>query len=158
MAELKQKLLVSALILLVIVFGGVLYLKFVTQPTSKIKLAQDFPNIPQYPGAVLIKSNTDPHEGETYNGVKYSATWQVKVKLSDVSKWYMTKLPSSGWTVDVPPGNINAEDIQLITFINDTYTLNMSFSKNSDSGLTSITSEFSLKFSDTKEPGEEEGE
>jgi len=156
---LKHKLFIIAAVLAVILISGFCYIKYMNRPaTINVQLVQGFPAIPIYPKSTLIKSVIDPHEGETYNGVKYSATWNVDAKVPDVSQWYLTNFKSAGWTLDVPPANPMAPDIQLITFVNDTYTLNMSFSKNQNSELTSITSEFSLKFSDTKEPGEDEGE
>jgi hypothetical protein len=144
----KQKLFVAIAIVAVVLTAGFVYSQFIPQGGSNIKLAQGFPVIPIYPGATLSKSASDPHEGVMYIGVKYSATWTSKAQVPDISKWYLEKLKASGWTVDTLPANSEASDVQLITLYNKTYNLNMSFTRDQNTGLTTITSEFSTNYKD----------
>jgi hypothetical protein len=149
------------ILLLMVSFGVAFLMSYKNQSLvdSAAKLLADFPPLPVYPDAVLKSSTGDPHEGEIYNGVKYSAIWEVRAKVPDISKWYIAHLQANGWTTDISPkANLEASDIQVITFNNEVYTLNLSIVSNQDVDMTSITAEISTRLSDTREPGEAEGE
>lgn len=152
----KNKVLIVFLILGLAITFGLTYLKYNNLSTANAQLLKEFPKIPVYPNARLITTATDPYEGEKYNGVKYSATWSVPERVSDVSKWYVTNLDSEGWTLNTRSVNQDANDVQLITLNNESYTLNLSIVRDDSSNLTHITSEISTKLSDFREPGESE--
>jgi hypothetical protein len=150
----KNKVLLAFLILGLIITFGLTFLKFNGALNASAQLLKEFPKIPVFPNARLTGTATDPHEAEKYNGIKYSATWSVKDKVPNVSKWYVLKLNSEGWTIDTRSANLDAYDIQLITFHNDTYTLNLSVMRDAARNLTSVVTEISTRYSDTREPGE----
>lgn len=142
----SQKLFIVIAAIAVLLISGFAYFEFFKSPTLKVQLPQGFPSIPIYPKSTLIMATSDPHEGETYYGVRYGASWTTKDEVSKVAAWYTDKLKSVGWNMDSVPANPLANDTQLVTLSDKDYSLNMSFTKNENTKETTITAEFSRNY------------
>ncbi len=123
-------------------------------PDVNLNINEEKLTIPAYPGTKLISTSTDPKEGLTYNGIRFSASWSSKDSVDKVMDWYLKDLQQKGWVLEISPDGTVA-DIKLATLHNDKYTLNVSVFKNKDDGLTKIALEYGTKRSDIFEPGEE---
>jgi hypothetical protein len=128
------------------------------QPIPATKIDASYPQIPVYPDATVATSSADLNEGTTYRGIKYSEVWNSPATVPEVSRWYVNALPKAGWTLDIPLGNPNAQTLQMLSYFNDQYTLRITIAKAKPTDNTLVTAEFSTKFSDFEEPGEEEEE
>ncbi len=140
----KERLFLIIAVVLLTITGIVVYKQLNVMPTAApgVALPEGFPVMPIYPRAKLVDSRSDPLEGALYIGVRYGATWEVKKPLPVVVKWYKEKLQALGWTLDIESSNSDATDVQLSTFYNKDYSLNMSFTREAGSKLTKIIAEF----------------
>ncbi len=145
----SQKTFLLIAVVAVLLTGGFIYMQWNkgTSTQGVALLAQGFPILPIYPNAKLLSSTSDPQEGQMYVGIKYSATWEVKKRVPEVTKWYIDKLKNAGWRVDSLPADPNAKDVQLATFDDPSYALSMSFI-GGGGGTTKITAEFSTNYKD----------
>lgn len=139
----------SLLFVVALLFGlSVFVIKLGTR--ERVILVSGFPNISIYPKAKLVASSENPNEH-----ILFSATWETSSAIPEVSQWYGEELKKTGWTIDVPSGNPNANNIQYLVLYNNAYTLNLSFIRNEPTGKTKIITEFMEKVSDVFEEGEE---
>src|SRR5690242_9347810 len=114
-------IIVNCLVIFTSVTAPRLEFRVKVSAASPPNLVAGFPSLPVYPGAILAASVTDPNEGVTYVGTKYGATWQTSAPLPVLTGWYRSKLSPAGWTLDLPPADPNATDIQVMTFIRPPY-------------------------------------
>jgi len=76
-----------------------------------VQLTSGFPTFPVYPNAMLISSSKSTIQNA---GMSYKSSWSVTSSVPTTVKWYMDDLKSSGWTIEIPPANFAAEDIQFL--------------------------------------------
>jgi hypothetical protein len=146
----KEKVFI--IISTILLFFAGLYVYNQLDPIKKsvpgVSLPSGFPVIPLYKDATLVDSTSDPTEGALYIGVRYGATWETKDEIPVVSRWYKEKLQELGWTLDTESKDPEAKDVQLASFYNDEYTLNLSLIRNEGSGVTKIVAEFNTHLRD----------
>lgn len=114
--------------------------------SSQIKLQEGFPQSPVYPEST-IKDSTKNLEGaeEDY---RYSGTWETSDPVPAVMKWYLEKLKTEGWNMNVLPADGESTDIQFAQGYkgnDETNIIQVSVMKDTESGKTKIVVEFPSK-------------
>lgn len=124
------------------------------QKSVSLNIKDEAISVSLYPNAKVTATTTDPNEGQTYIGTRFSVTQETNDSVPKATQWYLDSLKNQGWIIDVPLGNPTS-DIQYVSLHNDKYTLRLSVFKNTETGKTNVVTEYQTKNSDVYEPGEE---
>ena len=138
MAKTHPKKPGSLLIIGIIVIGFVLLflLKTLSQPhlsapvqTSDLSALTAADPL-AYPQAQMVN--------QTQNDQVTKLEWQTTDPLPTVVDWYLSAISSLGWTIDVFPANLDAQDIQYLTALKNSDQLQLSLTRSSPTDPTQI--------------------
>ncbi len=74
------------------------------------ELVEGYPTSPTYPDSSFVDSTKEPNAvGGDYS---YHGTWETDDSVPTVMAWYLEKLQSEGWNMNVLPADPQAPDIQ----------------------------------------------
>ncbi len=99
---------------------------------------QEFPDIPPFPESELTNSNVIMDKTVKVAEKRFEVTYQSTKKAPEISAWFRVELPRYGWTLAVPPSDLDMP-IQELYFEKRPEILNISIVENPNSKITEIT-------------------